>query len=58
MQGVLTPDWLNDFVIRLDYPEIKRLKEQKFHGKIEINFHEGFPASYNLIMSRKVRPTI
>lgn len=55
MQGVITPDWLNDFIVKLDYPEIKKLKENKFHGKLEINFTDGIPANYNMTMNRKAK---
>jgi hypothetical protein len=47
-------DWLIDLDNRFgNFPEIKKIKEMKFHGSIEINFMNGIPQNYNLKLHRK-----
>ena len=47
-------DWLELFEKRFQqYPEIKHLSGNRFHGAIEINFCDGEPMNYNLKMHRK-----
>jgi len=47
-------DWLVDFENRFGInPELQNLKENKFHGKIEINFCSGDIMNYNLTIHRK-----
>lgn len=51
-------DWLKDFESKLGYPEIQRLKADKFHGSIEIHFCSGEPLNYNLKLHRKAVSTL
>ena len=52
-------DWLKDFEeIFGGHELIKRLKELKFHGKIEISFTEGKPLAANVQMFCKPRTQI
>ena len=52
-------DWLADFEGSIGGHElIKRLKELKFHGKVEINFNEGRPLAANVHMFCKPRTQI
>ena len=47
-------DWLNDFILKFqDYPELKKLKETKFHGAITINFCEGVPQNMDYKLHRR-----
>jgi len=47
-------DWINDFIKAFsNYFEIKFLKADKFHGKLEINFSDGVAQSYNLVIHRR-----
>jgi hypothetical protein len=47
-------DWLADFDRSFSqYPEIQKLKADKFHGAVEINFCDGIPQNYNLKLHRR-----
>jgi len=44
-------DWLESYEEAFGSHElIKRLKELKFHGKLEINFNDGKPQTTNIQM--------
>ena len=47
-------DWLNDFAVNFkDCKEIQFLKNDRFHGALEINFCDGIPMNYNFKLHRK-----
>ena len=47
-------DWLKEFEIKFGhYKEIQKLKEDKFHGFLQINFCDGIPINYNLNLHRR-----
>ena len=52
-------DWLKDFEESFGrHGLITRLKEMKFHGKVEINFNEGNPLAVNIQMFCKPRTRV
>ena len=47
-------DWLDEFEKRFrDFPEIKRIKENHFHGSVEIHFSDGQPMNYDMKIHRR-----
>ena len=51
-------DWISDFTQRFSkYPEIQKLKQDKFHGAVEINFCNGEAMNYNLKLHRQASVT-
>ena len=47
-------DWLEDYDKAFECHDIiNKLKEMKFHGKVEINFFDGVPKTTNIYMCAK-----
>ena len=47
-------DWVISFVERFQkFEEIQNLKIKKFHGSLTINFSDGVPINYNLLIHRR-----
>lgn len=47
-------DWIGDFADGFCYfPEIRKLKAEKFHGSLTIDFSDGRPMSYALKVCRR-----
>lgn len=47
-------DWLPDFTKRFwEYHEIRHIKQNKFHGTLEIHFADGVPHNANIRIFRK-----